>query len=316
MHLKKCLAVLVLSGAFASGQPPLRQDTSPVVMTVDGKNVTAAEVQKILDIGEPAFLEAYRQNPQAALMNWYVIQHLGREAERLKLDQVSPQKEQLEAIRLKILAGAALNQELNGYPVSDQMIESYFATRRARYEESKIKAIYIAFKPGAAAAATGTSVEALQRAAQEAVAAGTSERTEAQAAARAADVVRQLRGGADFAKLVETYSDDGPSKSKGGDFGVVKAASNYPEDFRRTVMALEKGAISDPIRQATGFYIVRIEEKGVPPLAEVRAEISEAIRQDHLAEWAQGLNGRFNPVIKDPSFFAPKQQPAFTLPGR
>jgi len=318
MDLKKCFAVLCLGAVAASAQGgPRRTDTSPVVMTVDGKDITAAEVQKILDLGQPDFLKQYQTNPQVALMNWFVMLHLGQEGARQKLDQVSPLKEQLETARLNALAGAAWNQELNGFPVSDQMIEAYFGTHKAQYERAQIKAIYISFKPGAITA-SGTSTEALQRAAQEALAATTTERTESQAAGLAAEVLRQLRSGTDFLKLVEAYSDDPPSKAKGGDFGVVKAGSPYPEDFRKAVMALEKGTISEPIRQATGFYIVRVEEKGFPPVSEVRAEISAEIRQQHVIDWAQGLNARFNPVIKDPSFFAPKQQQAnpFSIPGK
>ena len=92
---------------------------------------------------------------------------------------------------------------------------------------------------------------------------------------------------------------------------MVKPGGPYPDDFRRAVMLLDKGALSDPIRQPTGFYIVRIEEKGIPAVTDVRAEISETIRQQYVIDWAQGLNARFNPVIKDPSFFATKtQQPA------
>jgi hypothetical protein len=263
-------------------------------------------------------MKQYQVNPQAALMNWYVMLHLGHEGERQKLDQVSPLKEQLETIRMNYLATSALNQELNGYPVSEEMIETYFTVHRAQYEQAKIKAIYISFKPGAITT-TGTSEEDLRRAAQQALAGATTERTEAQAAGLAAEVVRQLRTGADFDKLVAAYSDDPVSKAKGGDFGIVKPGSPYPEDFRKAVMLLDRGALSDPIRQPTGFYIVRIEEKGFPAVKDMRVEISEMIRQQHLTEWMQGLNARFNPVIKDPSFFAPKsQQPAspFSVTGR
>lgn len=305
MNFKKCFVVLCIGAAVASAQLALRENASPVVMTVDGKDVTAADVQKILDLGQPDFTRQYQVDPQAALLNWYVMLHLGSEGERQKLDQKSPLKEQFEIIKMNLLATAALNQELNTYPVTPEMVEKYFNANREKYEQAQIKAIYISFKP-APSQPSGTSVEALQRAAQEALTAGATGRTEAEAAQRAAEVVQQLRSGADFGKVAETYSDDPSSKAKGGDFGAVRASSPYPEDFRRTIMALEKGAVSDPIRQATGFYIVRVEEKGVPPVEQVRAEITDEVRQEHVKEWMQGLSLRFNPVIKDPS----------TLPGR
>jgi len=319
MSFKKCFVILGLGALCVNAQAPLRQNASPVVMTVDGKDITAAEIQKILDLGQPDFMKLYKANPQAALMNWYVMLHLGHEGEQKKLDQTSPIKEILENNRMNLLAEAALNEEKNTYRVTPEMVQNYLAAHRAQYEESRIKAIYIAFKPAAAAPSTDTSAEGLQRAAQEALAANKAGRTESQAYELAADIVRQLRTGADFAKLAETYSDDPVSKGKGGDFGGIKANSPYPDDFRKAVLALEKGAISDPIHQSTGYYVVEVGEKGVPPFEQVRAEITDAIRQEHLTEFMQGLTGRFTPVIKDPSFFAPKQQsaaPSFTLPGR
>jgi len=317
MGLRKCFIALCLGAAAASAQAPLRQ-TSPVVMTVDGKDITAADVQKIIDLGQPDFLKQYQTNPQTALMNWYSMLYLGREGERLKLDQVSPLKEQFETIKFNLLATVMLNQELNSYPVTAEMVETYFKDHREQYEQANFKAIYIRFKPAENRTA-GTSPEAMQRAAQEALAATLTERSEADAAALAAEIVKQLRAGADFSKLVETYSEDKISQAKGGDFGVVKVGGPYPEDFRKSIMALEKGAIGDPIRQSTGYYIVRVEEKGVPPIDQVRSEITDAIRQQHLIDWMQGINARFKPEIKDPSFFAPKppQQGApFSVTGR
>jgi len=316
MDLRKCFVVLCLAAAAASAQAPRRESTSPVVMTVDGKDVTAADVQKILELGQPDFLKQYQTNPQGALMNWYVMLQLGREGERLKLDQASPLKEQFETIKSNLLASAMLNYELNSYPVSAEMVETYFNAHHAQYEQAHFKAIYIRFKP-AENRSPGTSAEAMQRAAQEALAATLTERSEADAAALAAEIVKQLRAGADFSKLVETYSEDKISQAKGGDFGVVKIGGTYPEDFRKSIMALEKGAIGDPIRQPTGYYIVRVEEKGVAPIDQVRTEITETSRQQHLTQWMQDMNARFNPVIKDPSFFAPKQQPTpFSVTGR
>jgi parvulin-like peptidyl-prolyl isomerase len=318
MKLKKCFVAGWLAAALAAAQLPLREDNSPVVMTVDGRDVTAAEVQKILSLQQPDFMKQYQVNPQAALMNWYIMNHLGREAEARKLDQTSPIKETLEAFRMNLLAGALINNEVNAYPVSSEMAQTYYDAHRAEYEQVSLKAIYISFNPSSTTS-SGTSAEALQRAAQEALAGANAQRSEEQARLLAQEVVRQLRGGGDFAKLVEAYSEDPVSKPKGGDFGAVKASSPYPEDFRKAVMALEKGAISDPIRQPTGFYIVRVEDKGVPPLEQVRTEINAAVRQEHVNQMMQELSARFNPVVKDPSFFAPKQQSApapFSITGK
>jgi parvulin-like peptidyl-prolyl isomerase len=150
--------------------------------------------------------------------------------------------------------------------------------------------------------ATGTDAAALAAAAKS-VAAGQSKRPEADARALAADVVKQLRGGADFAKLAEKYSEDAASKAAGGDFGVIKAASDYPAELKAAVFALKPGEISDPIRQPTAYYVVRLEEKSSQPLAEVQQSIVQVIRNEHMNQWMKDMNTSYQAVIKDPDFF-------------
>ena len=78
----------------------------------------------------------------------------------------------------------------------------------------------------------------------------------------------QLRGGADFAKLAEQYSEDPASKAAGGDFGVIKASSEYPAELKSAVFALKPGEVG-ALRQPTAYYIIRVEEKGPQPVNEV-----------------------------------------------
>ena len=115
--------------------------------------------------------------------------------------------------------------------------------------------------------------------------------------------MKQLRGGADFAKLVAQYSEDAASKAAGGDFGVIKAVSEYPAELKSAVFALKPGEISEPIRQPTAYYIVRLEEKGTQPVDEVREPIVQALRNEHMNQWMKDMNASYQAVIKDPDFF-------------
>jgi parvulin-like peptidyl-prolyl isomerase len=135
-----------------------------------------------------------------------------------------------------------------------------------------------------------------------------SARSEESAKAIAADVAKQIRAGADFAAMVEKYSEDTGSKQSGGDFGSITQASSYPEDFKKAVLALEKGQISDPIRQVNGFYVVRCDERSIQPINDVREPITQEIRNNHLNDVLQGLNKRFTPNVLKPDFFSHPQQ--------
>ena len=138
------------------------------------------------------------------------------------------------------------------------------------------------------------------------------QRTEADARTLAEDLVKQIRGGADFAKLVAEYSDDPTSKAAAGDFGVVNINSSYSDDVKKAVLALKAGEVTDPLPQSNAFYIIRVEEKTVQPVGQVSGPISEEIRQAHLNEWLAGVSKRFEPAVENVQFFT---QPKAALPG-
>ena len=255
-------------------------------------------------------MQQFQQNPQFILSQYFLFVHLAEEGEKLKLFDKSPYKEQFEGMKLQFLRNARLNEENNSYPVSSEMIDAYYKQHSAQYEQAKIKAIYIPF--AGQVVPTGTDRAALEAAAKQALQAGQSKRSEADARTLAADIVKQLRGGADFGTLVQQHSEDPTSKALGGDFPPIKAASDYPADLKNAVFALKAGEVSEPIHQPTAFWIVRLEEKGPQPVDELRENIILAIRNEHMNQWMKDINASYQAVIKDQSFF---KAPAPAVPG-
>jgi len=286
-------------------------DPQKVVATVAGRDVTAADVQKMFSAFSGQDMQAFQQNPQSVLSQYFLILHLAEEAEKAKLLEKSPYKEQFETFKIKLLGNARVNEENNSFSVTPEMIESYYKQHSAQYEQAKIKVIYISYASQVAPA--GTDEAGLRAAAQNALAAAQGRRSEADARKLADDIVKQLRGGADFARLAEQYSDDAPSKAAGGDFGVIKTVSEHPAEFRSAVFALKPGEIGEPLRQPTAYYVIRVEEKGTQPVDEVREPIVQAIRNDHMNQWMKDINASYQAVIKDSDFFKTFGTPA--LPG-
>src|SRR5437879_10606552 len=70
---------------------------------------------------------------------------------------------------------------------------------------------------------------------------------------------RQLKEGADFAKLAESTSTEVSSRKKGGDLGWVTTGVNYPP-WDDIVFKLKAGEISKQIRSVHGYNIVLVEE--------------------------------------------------------
>ncbi|MDL2355214.1 MAG: peptidylprolyl isomerase [Pseudomonadota bacterium] len=77
--------------------------------------------------------------------------------------------------------------------------------------------------------------------------------------ARADEVARQLRTGADFAKMAATYSD-APDALKGGDIG-WRDPNRLPPLFSEALLKLAPGQVTAVIRSNTGFHLIKLVAK-------------------------------------------------------
>ena len=81
----------------------------------------------------------------------------------------------------------------------------------------------------------------------------------AEAQARAGSVLDEIRAGADFASMAVTHSD-GQQALEGGDLG-WRQASDLPTVFGDAVTRLEAGEVTEPIRSASGFHLVKLIDR-------------------------------------------------------
>lgn len=96
---------------------------------------------------------------------------------------------------------------------------------------------------------------------------------------------------ADFAAVAQHESDDKASASSGGDLGWL------PEDrlrspVREAVAGMQDDAVSEPLRTADGWHLVRLlgtKPAAPAPLADVRAQLVQALRQQRTAATEQKL---------------------------
>lgn len=117
-----------------------------------------------------------------------------------------------------------------------------------------------------------------------AVASDADEETLAKAKAKADAVRARLAAGEDFAELAKENSDDPGSAKQGGDLGFFSSGDMVPE-FNKTVFAMNKGDVSEPVRTQFGFHIIKlIDVKGgkIPPLAEIRDDLIREMQQEKI----------------------------------
>jgi peptidyl-prolyl cis-trans isomerase SurA len=118
------------------------------------------------------------------------------------------------------------------------------------------------------------------------------------AQAKAQQLLQRARAGEDFTKLVRENSDAAGAAGNGGVIG-LRSADRYPPLFVEATRELRPGGISDVVRSAAGFHIVKVLEKrqgGVPGVSVTQsharhillrpgAELSEAQAKARLAEF-------------------------------
>ena len=88
---------------------------------------------------------------------------------------------------------------------------------------------------------------------------GASSEEIAGARTRAERVLGEIRGGADFASMAVTHSD-GQQALEGGDLG-WRPASDLPTMFGDAIDRLRIGDVTEPIRSASGFHLVKLIDK-------------------------------------------------------
>jgi peptidyl-prolyl cis-trans isomerase D len=106
-------------------------------------------------------------------------------------------------------------------------------------------------------------------------------KSEAEVRTRAEAVLKQLKGGADFAALAKQVSEDDATKANGGDLSYFGRGRMVAE-FDTAVFAMQPGQMSDLVKSSFGFHIIKVIDRKpdvTRPLDEVRTEITERLTQ-------------------------------------
>lgn len=99
-------------------------------------------------------------------------------------------------------------------------------------------------------------------------------------AARAEDVLRQLRLGADFVRMASTYSD-APDALKGGEIG-WRDADRLPPMFADELRQLEPGQVTSILKTNVGFHILKLTNKRALAAADDDKAIVEQTQARHI----------------------------------
>jgi len=104
--------------------------------------------------------------------------------------------------------------------------------------------------------------------------------------AKAEDLLKQVRGGANFAELAKKHSEDPGSGSKGGDLGWIQRGQTVP-DFEKAAFGQKPNQISDLVETMFGYHIIQtleIQGAQIKPLEEVKEDLTKELKRRQLFE--------------------------------
>jgi peptidyl-prolyl cis-trans isomerase D len=120
--------------------------------------------------------------------------------------------------------------------------------------------------------------------------------------AKAGDLLKQLKGGADFAELAKKNSDDS-SKEQGGDLGWFTHGQMVAE-FDTAAFALKPKELSGVVTSQFGYHIIQTLEKDpakLKPFEEVKDELAKEVRAQAVTEKMQTLGDQMRAdLVKSP----------------
>lgn len=274
MNLKPYLNALWLS-SLAMGS------TAGAEQLTDGReSVTAVEIRAaLLSAPAGAVEKATREQLSRFVENLLIDKRLEAAAKEAKLDQDPVIAARMEKAKRDTLVKSYVEQTAARIAAELPDLEPL---ARERYEVDKtglkrkeaVRVAHILFR---------ASLEDEQGAAE--------------ARAKAADVLGQLKGGAEFASLAKAHSQDG-SAAQGGELEGWREKGTLVPAFEKAAYALKPGEVSELVRSNFGYHIIKlIEHRPEAPLSydEAREQLIAKIRNEQMEkrrqEWIRAFRG-------------------------
>ncbi|MCL5746110.1 MAG: peptidylprolyl isomerase, partial [Acidobacteria bacterium] len=202
--------------------------------------------------------------------------------------------------------------------VTPQEMENYYNTSKATFQvpEKKTLGILIVDQEKVAQSITPTDAE-LQRMYDQnkdrfrtpervkvrhilLTTTGKSPQEEAAIKAKAEDLLKQVKAGANFADLARKYSNDPGSASKGGDLDWIVRGQTVPE-FEQAAFSLKPGETSNLIKTQYGYHIIQVlakEPAHLKTFEEVKNELATEYKNQQVNQRMQSLSDNVEAGLK------------------
>ncbi len=227
------------------------------VATVNGQKILTETFDVFVQAvtGKPASEAAPEQKSQALdqLIDMTIV---AQAAEKEGLQNEPATKARISLLTTQILAQAATEKYLKAHPVSETEVKADYDSQVANIPmEYKAQHILVDTKE------------------------------------QAESIIKELDGGADFAKLAAKDSKD-PSGKSGGDLGWFSLQSMV-KPFSDAVAALKKGETTQqPVETQYGWHVIRLEDTRtptVPAFEDVKQQVEQMTQRKKVEAYLEEL---------------------------
>jgi peptidyl-prolyl cis-trans isomerase SurA len=193
-------------------------------------------------------------------------------------------------LRNQIITQKVIGEEVGGHlSITNEEEQKFYEAHKSEMEQPeyiRLSEILIAPKalPQPAPAPTGDPATANTQQAGDEMARKAAEEAALNAAdAKANDLLKQIRDGANFEDIAKKFSD-GPSAADGGTLGMFKRGQ-LAKELEDKTFAMKSGEVTDVIRTKQGYVILKVNDHqmaGVPPFKEALPKIQDALYYEKL----------------------------------
>ena len=223
----------ILVAGLLCGLSSFAQASDPVIMTINGKNITRSE-----------FEYSFNKNNSDGVIDKKTVKEYVPLYVDFKLKVAAAEDAKIDTL-------TSIRKELRGYKeqmILPELVDSAFIEREARktYDATASR-----FQGEDLLKASHILIMMRQDATEE---------QQNAAKTRIDSVYTALKGGADFAQLAMNVSDDKGSASRGGDLGQFGKGMMIPE-FETVAYSLKAGEISKPFKSTYGWHIIKMVDR-------------------------------------------------------
>jgi peptidyl-prolyl cis-trans isomerase C len=230
---------------------------------VNGKPVPSSRVEELVkqvtaqQPGRPVTPDVQAQIKEEVINREVFMQ----EAQKIGLDGSDEYKSQMEQARQVVLIRALFAEYQKKNPVTDADIKAEYDKFAAANGGKEYRARHILVEKEA----------------------------------DAVKLIADIKKGGKFEDIAKKNSKDPGSGANGGDLDWA-APGSYVKEFSEAMVALGKGKVTEkPVKSQFGFHIIRVDdirETALPPMEQVKPQISQQLQQQKLQAYQKGLRDK------------------------